>query len=133
MKSKLIILLIVFSLLLGCAKEIETKDKTLICSFTSDIECLNIKYTGNQLFIEIKSKVNYPMDIYEIKAYGAGTCGREMYNGNKFPFQMKAGEKGTIDIVCNNVANLKEGRSEMIIRYYNNYTSQLKTAYGTIE
>jgi len=129
MKSKLIILLIafsliaVFSLIASCSEVRKINDKNLSCGFSSEIECLNIKYTGNQVFIGIRNNESFPMDVYEVKAYGAGTCGREMYNNEKFPFQIKAGENGTIDIVCNNIANLN----------YHNYTSQLRTVYGFIE
>jgi hypothetical protein len=134
MKKILIILLIVFSLV-GCSnieQEQQIKEKELICGFSQDIECLNIEVTGNQLLIDIKGNSSSEIEVYEIKAYGAGTCGREMFNEEKFPFKLNKDNEGRVGVVCNNVVNLEKGSSELMMRYNDLETGELKTAYGFI-
>jgi len=132
MKKTLIILLIICSLIISCQEKEVVDEKNLYCEMEESFVCNGITVLGNQVFLDIKSKSQNELEVFEIKLYGAGTCGREMYNNEKFPFNVKYGEIGEIDVVCNNVQNLKRSESELILRYNDQVTGQLKTEYGTI-
>ena len=125
------------SIITGCSKEIqpEKTQEPIIesCNLDKDIECIQVNTTSKIIRINIKNKMDYDMEISEIKIYKAGTCGSERLGNSTFPAILKSNEINIIQVVCNTIPSAgKVFESRFIIRYYNIDDNVLHTSKGNI-
>jgi hypothetical protein len=128
--------LLCFILISGCddkqSEDVPDKKIAEKCYFDNSFTCENISIEGKTLRLTIMSIKEDDIELNEIKIYNAGTCGAELFNGERFPQIFKGKTGGVIQTVCNLIPDDGFLDSPIILRYINKKDDVLNTVHGNI-